>query len=276
MRAVRFERDGTVKFLQVPNPQPGPEDVLVQVLAAGVCHTDLHLLDEVKAGNHDPLIPGHEIAGRVAKVGSDVYASNVGDRVVVHFEQPCGQCRQCKRMRTNLCENGTTLGFDAPGGYAEFVVAKQTTVLPFPPNLEPALAAPLGCSGATAYRSVVALGQAGEGDLVVVVGAGGVGLSAIQIAKVHGARVLAVEVREEARKAALDSGADLAGPPEGAALGGRNGAERPPRRENRGSGRAVPGPDGTVRRGYGDTRAGRFDDFRRDMSSIQAPSGSVT
>jgi len=217
MRAVRFERDGTARFVQVPNPQPGLEDVLVQVLAAGVCHTDLHLLDGVKAGTHDPLIPGHEIAGRVVKVGADVYASNVGDRVVVHFEQPCGTCRQCKRMRTNLCENGTTLGFDAPGGYAEFVVAKQTTVLPFPPNLEPALAAPLGCSGATAYRSVVALGQAGEGDLVVVVGAGGVGLSAIQIAKVHGARVLAVEVREEARKAALDSGADLAVPPDRAA-----------------------------------------------------------
>src|SRR2546425_396561 len=217
VRAIRFERDGTVKSVQLPNPQPGPEDVLVQVLAAGVCHTDLHLLDEVKAGNHEPLIPGHEIAGRVVKVGADVYASNVGDHVVVHFEQPCGQCRQCKRMRTNLCENGTTLGFDAPGGYAEFVVAKQTTVLPFPPNLEPALAAPLGCSGATAYRSVVALGQAGEGDLVVVVGAGGVGLSAIQIAKVHGARVLAVEVREEARKAALDSGADLAVPPDRAA-----------------------------------------------------------
>ena len=217
MRAVRFERDGTARFVQVPNPQPGPEDVLVQVLAAGVCHTDLHLLDAVKAGTHDPLIPGHEIAGRVAKVGPDVYGSNVGDRVVVHFEQPCGTCRQCKRMRTNLCENGTTLGFDAPGGYAEFVVAKQTTVLPVPPNLEPALAAPLGCSGATAYRSVVALGQAGEGDLVVVIGAGGVGLSAIQIAKVHGARVLAVDVREEARKAALDSGADLAVPPDRAA-----------------------------------------------------------
>src|SRR5437899_403319 len=215
MRAVRFERDGTVKFVQVPNPQPGPEDVLVQVLAAGVCHTDLHLLDEVKAGNHDPLIPGHEIAGRVAKVGSDVYASNVGDRVVVHFEQPCGQCRQCKRMRTNLCENGTTLGFDAPGGYAEFVVAKQTTVLPVPPNLEPALAAPLGCSGATAYRSVVALGQAGEGDLAVVIGAGG---------------------EAEARRH-----------PRAAALRGRNGAERPARREDCGSGRAVPRPDGSMR-----------------------------
>src|SRR2546425_1792943 len=217
VRAIRFEPTGAVKLVQVPNPQPGPEDVLVQVLAAGACHTDLHLLEQVKASTHDPLIPGHEIAGRVVKIGADVYASNVGDRVVVHFEQPCGQCRQCKRMRTNLCEKGTTLGLDAPGGYAEFVVAKQTTVLPVPPNLEPALAAPLGCSGATAYRSVVALGQTGEGDLVVVIGAGGVGLSAIQIAKVHGARVLAVDVREEARKAALDSGADLAVPPDRAA-----------------------------------------------------------
>src|SRR2546422_8817989 len=98
MRAVRFERDGTVKFLQVPNPQPGPEDVLVQVLAAGVCHTDLHLLDEVKAGNHDPLIPGHEIAGRVAKVSSDGYASDVGGRGVVDFAQPCGTWPQANRM----------------------------------------------------------------------------------------------------------------------------------------------------------------------------------
>src|SRR5947209_2311420 len=134
MRAVRFERDGTARFVHVPNPQPGPEDVLVQVLAAGVCHTDLHLPDEVTADNYDPLIPRHEIAGRAA-----------------------------------------------------------------------------------ADRSGVAVGQAGEGDLAVVIGAGGVGLSAIQIAKVHGARVLAVDVREEARKAALDSGADLAVPPDRAA-----------------------------------------------------------
>jgi len=182
----------------------------VQVLAAGVCHTDLHLLDEAKAGEREPLIPGHEIVGRVSKIGGDVYTTTVGDRVVVHFEQPCGRCRQCKRMRTNLCENGHSLGFDLPGGYAEFVVAKQGTFLPSPPNLDVALAAPLGCSGATAYRAVVALGEADEDDLVVVIGAGGVGLSAIQIAKVQGARVLAIEPREEARKAALDVGADSA------------------------------------------------------------------
>ena len=210
MRAIRFEAAGSIRLVQLPTPIPGPEEVLVQVLAAGVCHTDLHLLDEVKAGEREPLIPGHEIVGRVSKIGGDVYTTTVGDRVVVHFEQPCGRCHQCKRMRTNLCENGHSLGFDLPGGYAEFVVARQGTFLPSPPNLDVALAAPLGCSGATAYRAVVALGEADEDDLVVVIGAGGVGLSAIQIAKVQGARVLAIEPREEARKAALDVGADSA------------------------------------------------------------------
>jgi len=216
VRAIRFEEGGSVKLVQLPNPQPGADEILVQVLAAGVCHTDLHLLDEVKSGETTPLVPGHEIAGRVSKIGADVYTTSVGDRVVIHFEQPCGQCRQCKRRRTNLCEKGHSLGFDVPGGYAEFVVAKQGTVLPLPPNLDMALAAPLGCSGATAYRAVVALGQADEEDLVVIIGAGGVGLSAIQIAKVQGARVVAVEPREEARKAALDSGATAAVSPKDA------------------------------------------------------------
>jgi len=218
VRAIRFETGGSVKLVQLPNPQPAPDEVLVQVLAAGVCLTDLHLLDEVKAGEREPLIPGHEIAGRVTKIGADVYATSVGDRVVVHFEQPCGQCRQCRRKRTNLCENGHSLGFDVPGGYAEFVVAKQSTVLPLSPEMDMALAAPLGCSGATAHRAVVALGEADEGDLIVVIGAGGVGLSAIQVAKVQGSRVLAVEPREEARKAALDAGADAAVPPRDAAI----------------------------------------------------------
>ena len=210
MRAIRFEAGGVVKLVQVPKPEPGPEDVVVQVLAAGVCRTDLHLLDEVKAGTHAPIIPGHEIAGRIATIGADVYTAKVGDLVGVHFEQPCGRCRQCRRQRTNLCEDGTTLGFDAPGGYAEFVVAKQTTILPLPPNLDLAFAAPLGCSGATAYRAVVVLGQAEEEDLVVIIGAGGVGLSAVQISKAYNTRVFVIEPREEARKAAFDSGADRA------------------------------------------------------------------
>src|SRR2546422_6774521 len=188
MRAVRFESGGAIKVVQLPNPQPGAEDVLVQVLAAGVCRTDLHLLDKVKAGEHEPLIPGHEMAGRIAKIGDDVYTAKVGDLVGVHFEQPCGRCRQCRRQTTNICEQGPTLGFDAPGGYAEFVVAKQTTILPLPPTSDLPPAAPSGPTAAPASRASVAFGQAEEEDIVVIVGAGGVGLSAIQISKPYHAR----------------------------------------------------------------------------------------
>lgn len=216
MRAVRLDSGGQARLVDVPTPALGPEDVLVQVLAAGVCHTDLHLLDDVKAGRREPLVPGHEIAGRVAKVGPDVYAVSVGDFVGVHFEQPCGTCRHCRRKATNLCREGHSLGFDVPGGYAEFVKARQNTLLVFPKDLEPTAAAPLACSGATAYRVVKTLGQAREGDVVVVIGAGGVGLSAVQIARSEQARVLAVDVRQEARKAAEDVGAERAVSPEDA------------------------------------------------------------
>jgi len=214
MRAVRVESDGTARLVEVAPPSPGPEDVIVQVLAAGVCRTDLHLLDDVRSKEREPLIPGHEIAGCVAKIGSDVYTTSVGDLVVVHYEQPCGTCRYCRSKRTNLCRSGHSLGFDVPGGYAEFVKARQTTLLVLPAEMDPGIAAPLACSGTTAWHVVATLGRASQGDLVVILGAGGVGLSAVQIAKSTGAKVLAVDVRPEARKAAQDVGADGTATPE--------------------------------------------------------------
>ncbi len=213
MRAVRFEADGTVASVNLPVPAVAGDEVLVRVLGEGVCHTDLHVLDDVKAGRRPPLVPGHEIAGTVAKAGDDVYMLKEGDLVAVHYEQPCGQCRHCRRKRANLCQDGHTLGFDVPGGYAEYVKARQDTVLPLPPGMDPAEAAPLACSGATAYHAVVAIGNAAEGELVVILGAGGVGLSAVQVAKSQGARVLAVDTREEARKAAARVGADSTAEP---------------------------------------------------------------
>ncbi len=214
MRAMRFEADGSVQRVNLPTPVIGPEDVLVQVLAAGVCRTDLHILEDVRRGRRPPIVPGHEIAGRIAKVGSDVYMINEGDLVAVHYEQPCGTCRHCRKKRTHLCQDGHSLGFDVQGGYAEYVAVKQSTVLPLPQDYDPSLAAPLGCSGATAYHAVVAVGDAAEEDLVVILGTGGVGLSAVQVAKAQGARVVAVDVRPESRKAALDAGAETAATPE--------------------------------------------------------------
>jgi 2-desacetyl-2-hydroxyethyl bacteriochlorophyllide A dehydrogenase len=214
MRAIRFEADGSIQQANLPMPTAGPEDVLVQVLAAGVCRTDLHTLEAVKHGQRPPVVPGHEIAGKVTQVGSDVYMINVGDLVAVHYEQPCGSCRHCRKKRTNLCQDGHSLGFDVQGGYAEYVAVNQSTVLPLPTDFDPAVAAPLGCSGTTAYHAVVTAGDTTEEELVVVLGVGGVGLSAVQVAKAQGARVVAVDVRPEARKAALDAGADSAATPE--------------------------------------------------------------
>ncbi len=214
MRAIRFEADGSIQRVNLPIPAVGPEEVLVQVLGAGVCRTDLHTLEAVKSGQRPPVVPGHEIAGRITRVGSDVYMINVGELVSVHYEQPCGSCRHCRKKRTNLCQDGHSLGFDVQGGYAEYVAVKQSTVLPLPPGLDPTVAAPLGCSGTTAYHAVVAVGDTTEEELVVVIGAGGVGLSAIQVAKAQGARVVAVDLRPEAQKAALEAGADSATTPE--------------------------------------------------------------
>jgi propanol-preferring alcohol dehydrogenase len=214
MRAMRFEVDGSIRSVNLPTPSVGPEDVLVQVLAEGVCHTDLATRGDVRAGRRPPVVPGHEIAGKVAQVGSDVYLINEGDLVAVHYEQPCGSCRYCRQKRTNLCQDGHSLGFDVQGGYAEFVAVNQGTVLPLPRDYDPALAAPLGCSGATAYHAVATVADTTEDELVVILGAGGVGLSAIQVAKAHGARVVAVDVRAEARQAALEAGADSAANPE--------------------------------------------------------------
>ena len=211
---MRFEADGSIQSVNLPTPTVGPEEVLVQVLAEGVCHTDLATRGDVQAGRRPPVVPGHEIAGKVTKIGSDVYMISEGDLVAVHYEQPCGSCKYCRKKRTNLCQDGHSLGFDVQGGYAEFVAVNQGTVLPLPQDFDPAIAAPLGCSGATAYHAVATVADTTEDELVVVLGAGGVGLSAIQLAKAQGARVVAVDVRDEARKAALQAGADSAATPD--------------------------------------------------------------
>jgi len=214
VRAIRFQPGGVVELVDLPTPEPAEGEVLVRVAAAGVCRTDLHLLKEVASGERAPLVPGHETAGTVQKIGPGVGRVRAGDQVVVHFELPCGKCRSCIQKRTNLCTQGAALGFSVPGAYAEYVHVPEDVVLAAPRNLEPEAAATLACSGATAYHTVVTLGGADERDVVAVIGSGGVGLSAVQVAKARGAAVVAVDPREEAREAAKRVGADEVATPE--------------------------------------------------------------
>ena len=215
MRAAVMQGFGEpLALTDLPMPQPLPDEVLVQVLACGVCHSDLHIIDGdtpgFKAGTKAQLIPGHEVVGTVVARGAEVSHLAIGQRVgVAWLHHACGQCEQCREGLENLCRKGTVTGMTVDGGYAEYMRAKASHALPIPDSLSSAAAAPLFCAGVTSYR---ALKNAGvhAGQRVAVVGVGGLGHLAVQIAKAFGAEVIALDVAEDKLAKARERGADHA------------------------------------------------------------------
>lgn len=196
----------------VETPAPGPGEVLLEVLACGVCHSDLHIVDGdlpgFRAITKKDLVPGHEIVGRVVAVGDGVTAPSVGDRVGVawtHFS--CGECAPCREGRENLCVKAVVTGLMVDGGYAERLVAKASHVTPVPDALDAAEAAPLFCAGVTVLRAIEQAGVA-EGQRVAVVGIGGLGHLAVQIARAKGAHVVALDVAADKLALATRLGAE--------------------------------------------------------------------
>ncbi len=146
---------------RVPVPEPGEHEVLLEVLACGVCRTDLHVLDAELPDLEYPVTPGHEIVGRVVRCGRAVERLSVGDRVGVPWlAWTCGQCRYCRLSLENLCERARFTGYTAPGGYAEYAVADARYCLPIPARYEDQQAAPLLCAGLIGYRAYRAAGAA--------------------------------------------------------------------------------------------------------------------
>ncbi|HEV2342914.1 MAG TPA: alcohol dehydrogenase catalytic domain-containing protein [Actinocrinis sp.] len=197
-----------LELRRVPRPVPGPEEVLVHIRAAGVCHTDLHLVDGVPDSPHFPLVPGHEIAGRIAAVGEDVSRRRVGESVSVYYYDGCGECGWCGEGLENLCRAAKSKwGFNVDGGFAEYVCVPARCALPIPEGLSFAEAAVLGCSGTTGVHVVEGIAGVRHGEAVVVIGAGGVGLAAVQVACAAGATVIAVDPDADSRAAAVGVGA---------------------------------------------------------------------
>jgi alcohol dehydrogenase len=211
MRAVLLEEFGTVpRVTDVPDPVCPPGGVVVRVDVTGLCRSDWHAL-----AGHDsdvvlPHVPGHEFAGRVEAVGDGVTGWSVGDRVTAPFVNACGECPTCRRGDHQVCERQTQPGFDRPGSFAELVVVERAAVnlVALPDGVDSAAAAALGCRFATAYRAVVEVGRVRPGEWVAVHGCGGVGLSAVMVAVAAGARVVAVDVREDAVGMAAALGAE--------------------------------------------------------------------
>ena len=211
MKAVIFDAYGVEPVLtDVPEPTCAPDGVIVKVAATGVCRSDWHAWM-----GHDPsplpMVPGHEYAGVIAEVGSAVARWSVGDRVAVPFALGCGACDVCASGNLQVCLAQQQPGFTSWGSFAEYVAVPfaDANLVALPESIGFIAAASLGCRFATAYRAVVARGRIAAGEWLVVLGAGGVGLSAIQIGAALGARVVAVDISDAALEAASRFGAEV-------------------------------------------------------------------
>jgi alcohol dehydrogenase, propanol-preferring len=196
---------------EVDRPKIGADEVLIQVEACGVCHSDVHVADgdwrQLAAVTKRPLVLGHEIAGRVIEKGGDVRELQIGDRVGVPWVHwTCGECEFCREGNENLCSAQKITGVTVDGGYAEFVKAPASHALKIPEGLSSVEAAPLFCAGVTVFR---ALKQAkvSAGLRLAVFGVGGLGHLAVQIARGLGADVTAVDISDEKLALAKSLGA---------------------------------------------------------------------
>ncbi|MEU6911578.1 NAD(P)-dependent alcohol dehydrogenase [Streptomyces coeruleorubidus] len=215
MKAVQvIEYDEPPVLVDVPDPQiTGPLDVIVKIGGAGVCRTDLHILEgqwKEKSGVALPYTIGHENAGWVAEVGEAVTNVEVGDPVILHPLVTCGLCRACRNGDDVHCMNSAFPGIDADGGYAEYLRTSARSVVPLDRSLEPASVAALADAGLTAYHAVAKAARAlWPGDKAVVIGAGGLGHIGIQVLRaLSPVEMIVIDRSPEALALAKELGAD--------------------------------------------------------------------
>jgi len=208
--AVVHEFGKPLSIKDVPVPRPDSGQILVRVVACGVCHTDLHAIEgNWPAKPKLPFIPGHEVVGYVAAVGSDVTRLKEGDRVGVPWlYSACGLCEYCLTGWETLCPQQQNTGYSVDGGFAEYVLAPAAYVGHLPEGLDFTAVAPILCAGLTTYKGLKETNTK-PGDWVVIVGAGGLGHVAVQYAKAMGLHVAAVDIVEEKLDLAKSLGAEL-------------------------------------------------------------------
>lgn len=209
MQALLLEQfNGPFVPTEVPTPTIAPHEALVRVRNVGICGTDLKIRSDRMGLGVIPLIMGHEIAGEVAAVGAAVTAFAPGDRVAVNFYLTCGACEYCRQGRDTLCPQLRQHGFSVDGGFAEYLKTPAVNLCRAPDNVPLEQACILGDAVATSYHAVVKRAQVRPGQTVALIGVGGVGLHALQLAKLAGARAIAVDINAERLELARTLGAD--------------------------------------------------------------------
>ena len=193
-----------LEYTDVPIPTPHDDELLVRVSACGICRTDLHVVEGELPVRRSPLIPGHQIVGRVVALGSRSADFSVGDRVgIAWLNRTCGVCSYCRSGRENLCDNAMFTGWTVDGGYAEYTVAPASFTYRIPEGVEDRQAAPLLCAGIIGYRCLrLTRLEEWRGARLGIYGFGAAGHIAIQIARARGAEVY-VCTRDRTRHQAL-------------------------------------------------------------------------
>jgi propanol-preferring alcohol dehydrogenase len=208
MKAIRMVEPGKPLELQrIPIPSAGEEDVLVRVRATGICHSDAHYRAGRSPMGRMPITLGHEVAGEVEWVGAQVSTVRAGDRVCLHYNVSCGDCYYCKSGKEQFCTTVKMIGHHVDGGYAEYVALPARNAVPLPEEISFEEGATLMCASATALHAL-RRGRVKDGETVAVFGVGGLGLSAIQLAKALGAvEVYAVDIKQDKLELASEYGA---------------------------------------------------------------------
>lgn len=198
MKAVRLVETGKpLKEQEVPIPSMGDHDVLVSVKAAGICHSDVHYRAGKSPVGVLPQTLGHEVAGVIEKVGTGVETTRIGERVSLHYLLTCGNCNYCRQGREQFCVTGLMIGKHRDGGYAEYITVPARNAVPLPDAVSFEQGAVLMCSTSTSFHAL-RKARLKAGESVAIFGAGGLGMSAIQLAFIVGAsRVFAIDINPQ-------------------------------------------------------------------------------
>ena len=200
MRAARLTGwRQPLDLTSVPDPAPPKDGVVLRVLACGVCRSDWHAWTGSDPDVALPMTPGHEYCGEVVAIGPDVTRWRVGDRVIAPFILACGTCGDCAAGHQTICATQVVPGFTCDGAFAELIAVDHAdaNLSVLPETMDPTIAAALGCRVTTAWQALVGRAQVQAGEWVAVFGGGGVGISALLLARALGARVVVVDIAED-------------------------------------------------------------------------------
>ncbi|MEI6525528.1 MAG: zinc-dependent alcohol dehydrogenase family protein [Planctomycetota bacterium] len=211
MRAAIFRSfQGPIAIEDVPEPVPNQHAAVIEVRACGICRSDWHAWMGHDTDVALPHVPGHELSGVIAALGKSVQRFRVGQRVTVPFCCGCGSCIECRSGNTHICDNHSQPGFTHWGAFADQVLIQQadTNLVALPDSIDFVSAASLGCRFITAFRALIDQAQLKQDQWIAIHGCGGVGLSAVMIAKALGAKIIAIDVQESRLESARNFGAE--------------------------------------------------------------------